>query len=96
MDSLIALGLSAVVLGFVAGVVIGLLRLSALRSFTAVYSAILLVAFVALLVQGPFVLALLGTLVVALVTMVPGGAGFVGGTWLAKTMKAGNEDPGAP
>ena len=74
----------AAVLGLVAGVVVVRLGFSALRGFISIYGVALVVFMLVYVSQAPFMLAMLGTLAVAVFSFVPATGGFVAGAWLAR------------
>lgn len=86
MDDLTTTLLLAAVVGLVAGVVVVFLGFSAIRGFISVYGAALLVFMLLFVSQGPFVLAVLGTLAVAVFSLVPAAGAFVAGAWFARAM----------
>jgi hypothetical protein len=84
MDSPSSIIVVSAVLGLLLGGGVVALRLSAFHGFVIVYFAVLIVMFLVLLLQAPFIFALLGTLVTALFSFVPATGGFIVGAMIIR------------
>ena len=95
MGPIFTVVLSAGALGVVAGVVVGYSHLPAGSSFAAAYAVGLLAVLAFFSAQGPFLDVVLGTLNLAVASLVPAGSGYAVGIWVARwiTTRRGSNAP---
>lgn len=87
MDNNLSIIVAAAALGLLFGGSVAALGFSAIRSFIAGYLGVLIIVMLALFLQAPFILALLGTMAIAVFSFAPAAAGFVAGTMLMRATK---------
>ena len=73
-------------LGLLLGAGVLTLRFSVLHGFVIGYFAALIIIFLVLLFQAPFIFAMLGTLVTAIFSFVPATGGFIAGAMFIRYM----------
>ncbi len=97
MDNPLSIIVTSSVLGLLSGGGVVALGFSALRSFIAGYLGVLITVMLVLFLQVPFILALLGTMVIAVFSFVPATGGFVAGAMLmrAARLRVGKDDKNA-
>jgi hypothetical protein len=87
MDNPLSIIVASAALGLLSGGSVVALGFSAIRSFIAGYLGVLIIVMLALFLQAPFTLALLGTMAIAVFSFVPAAAGFVAGAMLMRAAK---------
>ena len=87
MDNLLCIIVVSATLGFLFGGSAVALEFSALRSFIVGYLGVLIIVMLVLFLQAPFILALLGTMAIALFSFVPAAGGVVAGATLTRTAR---------
>jgi hypothetical protein len=97
MDNPLSIIVASAALGLLFGVSVVALGFSALRSFIASYSGVLIIVMLVLFLQAPFILALLGTMAIVVFSFVPAAGGCVAGAMLirAARLRVGRNDENA-
>jgi hypothetical protein len=87
MGNPLSIIVASAALGLLFGGSVAALGFSAIRSFIVGYLGVLIIVMLALFLQATFILALLGTMAIAIFSFVPAAAGFVAGAMLMRAVK---------